>query len=134
MEALDISLTSLFISSSVLSQYSSVLIISPVILDLIWQRQQYSSSHEPRNRQRIITGSSFFMIVKLRKLKLSVGVSVRKKVKVLAPAHTLTLFMSGWQDSNLRPPGPKPGTLTNCATPRFVLRSPEDSGRRRTSK
>ncbi len=22
------------------------------------------------------------------------------------------LLLSGWQDSNLRPPGPKPGTLT----------------------
>ncbi len=29
-------------------------------------------------------------------------------------------FKSGWQDSNLRPPGPKPGALPDCATPRVV--------------
>lgn len=29
-----------------------------------------------------------------------------------------SLNLSGWQDSNLRPPGPKPGTLTGlCYTP-----------------
>lgn len=28
------------------------------------------------------------------------------------------LFTSGRQDSNLRPPGPKPGALPDCATPR----------------
>ena len=27
---------------------------------------------------------------------------------------------SGRQDSNLRPPGPKPGALPGCATPRFA--------------
>ena len=27
-------------------------------------------------------------------------------------------FLSGRQDSNLRPPGPKPGALPGCATPR----------------
>lgn len=26
--------------------------------------------------------------------------------------------MSGWQDSNLRPPGPKPGAIPGYATPR----------------
>lgn len=26
--------------------------------------------------------------------------------------------MSGYQDSNLGPPGPKPGALPDCATPR----------------
>ena len=31
----------------------------------------------------------------------------------------LTLYMSGRQDSNLRPPGPKPGALPACATSRF---------------
>ena len=31
--------------------------------------------------------------------------------------------MSGRQDSNLRPPGPKPGALPDCATPRFDLAS-----------
>ena len=29
--------------------------------------------------------------------------------------------MSGRQDSNLRPPGPKPGAITNYATPRIFL-------------
>ena len=28
-------------------------------------------------------------------------------------------FLSGRQDSNLRPPGPKPGALPGCATPRL---------------
>ena len=31
--------------------------------------------------------------------------------------------MSGRQDSNLRPPGPKPGTLPDCATPRTIFPS-----------
>ena len=32
--------------------------------------------------------------------------------------------MSGWQDSNLRPPAPKAGTLTGlCYTPSTVLAS-----------
>ena len=29
--------------------------------------------------------------------------------------------LSGRQDSNLRPPGPKPGALPGCATPRFLF-------------
>ena len=29
---------------------------------------------------------------------------------------------SGRQDSNLRPPGPKPGALPGCATPRLLRR------------
>ncbi len=30
-------------------------------------------------------------------------------------------FLSGWQDSNLRPPGPKPGAMTGLRyTPRFL--------------
>jgi hypothetical protein len=29
--------------------------------------------------------------------------------------------LSGRQDSNLRPPGPKPGTLPDCATPRTIF-------------
>lgn len=28
-------------------------------------------------------------------------------------------LLSGRQDSNLRPPGPKPGALPGCATPRL---------------
>lgn len=33
-----------------------------------------------------------------------------------------SLSSSGWQDSNLRPPGPKPGTLTGlCYTPNIFL-------------
>ena len=31
--------------------------------------------------------------------------------------------VSGRQDSNLRPPGPKPGALPDCATPRSDLAS-----------
>ena len=33
---------------------------------------------------------------------------------------SILLFLSGRQDSNLRPPGPKPGALPDCATPRFA--------------
>ena len=29
-------------------------------------------------------------------------------------------LLSGRQDSNLRPPGPKPGALPGCATPRML--------------
>ncbi len=36
-----------------------------------------------------------------------------------------TAFLSGRQDSNLRPPGPQPGALPDCATPRGTA-----SGRR----
>ena len=32
--------------------------------------------------------------------------------------HGKLLSWSGRQDSNLRPPGPKPGALPDCATPR----------------
>jgi hypothetical protein len=32
------------------------------------------------------------------------------------------LSWSGRQDSNLRPPGPKPGALPACATPRTICR------------
>ena len=31
----------------------------------------------------------------------------------------LVFYLSGSQDSNLRPPGPKPGALPDCATPRL---------------
>src|SRR6202041_149251 len=31
---------------------------------------------------------------------------------------------SGREDSNLRPPGPEPGALPDCATPRTLLRMP----------
>ena len=31
--------------------------------------------------------------------------------------------MSGRQDSNLRPPGPKPGAITNYATPRTTIKN-----------
>ena len=36
--------------------------------------------------------------------------------------HTLCdwPFLAGRQDSNLRPPGPKPGALPGCATPRVA--------------
>ena len=33
-----------------------------------------------------------------------------------------TWKLSGRQDSNLRPPGPKPGALPGCATPRCITR------------
>jgi hypothetical protein len=48
-------------------------------------------------------------------------------------------FKSGWQDSNLRPPAPKAGALTSCATPRWLwgqdsnLRISCLTGRRLTS-
>ena len=29
-------------------------------------------------------------------------------------------IMSGWPDSNWRPPAPKTGALANCATPRWI--------------
>jgi hypothetical protein len=42
-----------------------------------------------------------------------------KKTPAIAEAHFLS---SGRQDSNLRPPGPKPGALPACATSRdFVI-------------
>ena len=34
----------------------------------------------------------------------------------------LDALSSGRQDSNLRPPGPKPGALPACATPRTLFR------------
>ena len=34
------------------------------------------------------------------------------------------LFLSGWQDSNLRPSGPKPDALPDCATPRTKFSTP----------
>jgi hypothetical protein len=40
------------------------------------------------------------------------------KIKKPAIAEELWRAKSGRQDSNLGPPGPKPGTLPDCATPR----------------
>jgi hypothetical protein len=45
------------------------------------------------------------------------GLGIKK-----APQN-VELLKSGRQDSNLRPPGPKPGALPACATSRFVHRS-----------
>ena len=42
--------------------------------------------------------------------------------------------MSGRQDSNLRPPGPKPGALPDCATPRSDLASAKVDIKFETSK
>ena len=38
------------------------------------------------------------------------------------PTISREVLMSGRQDSNLRPPGPKPGALPACATPRYFLK------------
>ena len=38
------------------------------------------------------------------------------------PREFLGAFLSGWQDSNLRPPGPKPGAIPGYATPRVFFR------------
>lgn len=47
--------------------------------------------------------------------------SIREVWRVL---NDLLSQKSGWQDSNLRPPGPKPGTLTGlCYTPRLNHRN-----------
>ncbi len=37
---------------------------------------------------------------------------------------------SGRQDSNLRPPGPKPGALPACATPRLNLTKSDENALR----
>ena len=42
--------------------------------------------------------------------------------------------VSGRQDSNLRPPGPKPGALPDCATPRSDLASAKVDIKFETSK
>ncbi len=41
--------------------------------------------------------------------------------KKCLPKGKHTTNLSGRQDSNLRPPGPKPGALPGCATPRLHL-------------
>ena len=49
------------------------------------------------------------------------SVIVEKQKSFYSPkrAEAISLWkMSGRQDSNLRPPGPKPGALPDCATPR----------------
>ena len=40
------------------------------------------------------------------------------KLKNPPAFHAEGFLLSGWQDSNLRSPGPKPGALTNYTTPR----------------
>ena len=40
------------------------------------------------------------------------------KAGALPLSYTRIKKWSGQQDSNLRPPGPKPGALPNCAMPR----------------
>ncbi len=41
---------------------------------------------------------------------------------------TFRLLLSGHQDLNLGPPGPKPGALPGCATPRKISNTPKDVG------
>ena len=48
---------------------------------------------------------------------LSAGQAERKKREGKNPTR---LIMSGWGDSNSRPPRPERGTLANCATPRIL--------------
>ena len=44
-----------------------------------------------------------------------------KGIKKRETLHrNISLSKSGRQDSNLRPPGPKPGALPDCATPRLL--------------
>jgi hypothetical protein len=43
---------------------------------------------------------------------------VFSRVFPLVPACARTTNVSGRQDLNLRPPGPQPGALPDCATPR----------------
>lgn len=71
-------------------------------------------------------------------IQLSYAPEVFKKVSLetvpikigmlnLAELRTLiflkfSIFLSGWQDSNLRPPGPKPGAMTGLRyTPNFLV-------------
>ena len=44
------------------------------------------------------------------------------KASVLPLNYTRMIFKSGWQDSNLRPPGPKPGALAKLShTPMYKI-------------
>ena len=45
-----------------------------------------------------------------------------KKGNQITPTPSLP-SLSGHQDSNLGPPGPKPGTLPDCAIPRILMNS-----------
>ena len=52
-----------------------------------------------------------------------------KKRKPAFAGNQLRRAQSGRQDSNLGPPGPKPGTLPDCATPRTTLNFPKGSAK-----
>src|SRR4051812_33620025 len=50
---------------------------------------------------------------------LSSGKALNHKIK--ASMKLINEASSGWQDSNLRPPGPKPGAIPGYATSRAIL-------------
>jgi hypothetical protein len=47
-----------------------------------------------------------------------------------SPSRHLSRLLSGRQDLNLRPPGPQPGALPDCATPRGILESTDNPAAR----
>ncbi len=46
---------------------------------------------------------------------------IRKYIAQKKRNHLISLFLSGWQDSNLRPPAPKAGAIPGYATPRNLV-------------
>jgi hypothetical protein len=46
-----------------------------------------------------------------------------RSLEAASPSQHPTAFLSGRQDLNLRPPGPQPGALPDCATPRGSKRA-----------
>ena len=53
---------------------------------------------------------------------------IRSELLYPAELRNHYLFSSGWQDSNLRPPGPKPGAMTGLRyTPKIKKRRDRDS-------
>ncbi len=64
-----------------------------------------------------------------------IPVATRGRLRILLkPASCRYFLRSGRQDLNLRPPGPQPGALPDCATPRGLGSILRLRSRRRTSR
>ena len=66
---------------------------------------------------------SFFILLSTLLFKSSWKTGIRTHTSPVQRAYATitTISQSGWQDSNLRPPGPKPGALAKLShTPKYI--------------
>ena len=77
-----------------------------------------------RNKQNSMRFSSLVRLVSsIFSAKMQINLFGKKSATFLLKRTDLLCFChwSEWQDSNLRPLGPEPSALPNCATPRWTV-------------